>query len=96
MSIKDEFNRQFQPEIADMSLPERLAGRYRPESCLLSREGREVWLLSRPEGERYVLKIDRTGQRDLAGEFALMGRLPRDLEGRVPLPVDYFEKEGEG
>lgn len=94
MSIKDEFNRQFQPEIADMSLPERLAGRYRPESCLLSREGREVWLLGDAEGERYVLKIDRTGQRDLAGEFALMGRLPRDLEGRVPLPVDYFEEDG--
>lgn len=94
MSIKDEFDRQFQPVIEDMVLPERLAGRYRPESCLLSREGREVWLL-RDEGDgQYVLKIDRTGQRDLAGEYALMERLPRDLAGRVPLPVDCFEEAG--
>lgn len=75
-----------------MVLPERLAGRYRPESCLLCREGREVWLLGDGEGGRYVLKIDRTGRRDLAGEFSLMGRLPQDLAGRVPLPVDCFQE----
>lgn len=78
--------------IADMVLPERLAGRYRPESCLLCREGREVWLLGDGEGRRYILKIDRTGRRDLAGEFSLMGRLPQDLAGRVPLPVDCFQE----
>lgn len=94
MNIKDEFNRQFQPEISDISLPERLAGAYRPESCLLCREGNEVWRLSGPGDGRFVLKIDRTGKRNLAGEFALMGRLPQDLEGRVPLPVDYFEEDG--
>ena len=92
MSIKDEFNRQFQPAIEDISLPERLAGRYRPESCLASREDGEVWLLGDAEGGRYVLKIDRTGKRDLAGEFALMERLPRELA--VPLPVDCFEEGG--
>lgn len=75
-----------------MALPERLAGRCRPESCLLCREGREVWLLGDGEGGRYILKIDRTGQRDLAGEYALMGRLPQDLAGRVPLPVDCFQE----
>lgn len=79
-----------------MALPERLAGRYRPASCLLSREGREVWLLRDNAGGRYVLKIDRTGRRDLAGEFSLMGRLPQDLAGRVPLPVDCFEEGGAG
>lgn len=78
--------------IADMVLPERLAGRYRPESCLLCREGREVWLLRDDRGGQYILKIDRTGRRDLAGEFSLMGRLPRELEGRVPLPVDCFQE----
>lgn len=75
-----------------MVLPERLAGRYRPESCLLCREGREVWLLGDGAGGQYVLKIDRTGRRDLAGEFSLMGRLPQDLAGRVPLPVDCFQE----
>lgn len=75
-----------------MILPERLAGRYRPESCLLCREGREVWLLRDDGGGQYILKIDRTGRRDLAGEFSLMGRLPQDLAGRVPLPVDCFQE----
>ena len=91
MSVKDEFNRQFQPVVENIALPERLAGHYRPESCLLCREGREVWLLRNGEGGRYVLKIDRTGRRDLAGEFSLMGRLPQDLAGCVPLPVDCFQ-----
>lgn len=94
MNVKDKFNQHFQPVIEDMPLPERLAGRYRPESCLLCREGQEVWLLEDAGGGQYVLKIDRTGQRDLAGEFALMGRLPQDLAGSVPLPVDYFEEDG--
>ena len=94
MSIKDKFNQEFQPVIADVILPERLADHYRPESCLLCREGREVWLLRDDGGGRYVLKIDRTGRRDLAGEFSLMAHLPQDLAGRVPMPVDCFEEDG--
>lgn len=74
-----------------LSLPARLAERYRPESCL-SDAG--VWLLRDESGNRFILKIDRGGERDLAAEYALMQRLPPELEGRVPRAVDCF-REGE-
>lgn len=92
MSLKEEFDREFQPVLESISLPGRLAGRYFPESCIACREGGEVWVLRDGPGNRFILKIDRTGQRDLAGEFALMRRLPRELEGRVPQPVECFQE----
>lgn len=92
LSLKEEFDREFQPVLESVSLPERLAGRYTPESCAAGREDGEVWLLRDGAGSRFILKIDRSGQRDLAGEFALMQRLPRDL--RAPRPVDCFQEGG--
>jgi len=96
LSLKDNFDQEFQPVLEDMRLPRRLADAYRPESCLVRREGSEIWLLRGREGGRFVLKLDRTGKCDLAGEFRLMQRLPRELEGSVPMPVDCFEEDGVG
>lgn len=93
MSLKEEFDRDFQPVLESISLPERMAGRYCPESCIACREGGEIWLLRDGSGNRFVLKIDRTGERNLAGEYDLMRRLPRELEGRVPQPVDCFQED---
>ena len=92
MSLKEDFDWEFQPVLEGISLPERLAERYFPESCIACREDSEVWLLRDGSGDRFILKIDRTGERDLAGEYALMQCLPRDLEGRVPRPVDCFQE----
>lgn len=92
MSLKEEFDRGFQPVLESISLPERLAERYTPESCIACREDSEVWLLRDGPGGLFILKVDRTGARDLPGEFALMQRLPRELEGRVPRPVDCFRE----
>lgn len=92
LSLKEKFNREFQPVLESISLPERLAGRYTPESCVACREDGEVWLLRDGADSRFILKIDRTGERDLAGEFALTRHLPREL--RVPQPVDCFQEGG--
>jgi len=94
LSLKEKFNQEFQPVLEDMRLPPRLADTYRPESCLVHREGCEIWLLRGTDGGQFVLKLDRTGKSDLAGEFRLMQRLPRELEGSVPMPVDCFEEDG--
>lgn len=96
MSLKEKFDREFQPVLETISLPERLAEHYSPESCLACREDGEVWLLRDEPGNRFILKIDRAGERDLAGELALMQRLPPELEGRVPRPVDCFQEDGTG
>lgn len=90
LSLKEEFDRDFQPVLESISLPERLAGRYTPESCVACREDGEVWLLRDGADSRFILKVDRTGARDLAGEFALTRRLPQNL--RVPRPVDCFQE----
>ena len=92
MSLKEEFDRDFQPVLESISLPERMKGRYRPESCIACREGCEIWLLRDGTGNRFVLKIDRTKEQDLAGEYALTRSLPRELEGCVPRPVDCFQE----
>lgn len=94
MSKKDDFIRQFQSGLEETPLPERIVSRWRPESCLSHREDGEVWLLRDAEGKRFVLKIDHTGRRDLAGEYELLRRFPPALKGKVPEAADYFEEGG--
>lgn len=45
MSLKEEFDRDFQPVLESVSLPERLAGSYTPESCMACREDGEIYLI---------------------------------------------------
>lgn len=92
MSVKEGFDQEFQPVLESISLPERLAGSYLPESCVACREDGEVWLLRDGADRQFILKIDRIGERDLAGEFALTRHLPREL--RVPRPVVCFQEGG--
>jgi len=92
LSLKDEFNREFQPLLEDAPLPERLAGTYRPETCLARREAGEVWLLRDGTGDRFILKTAWDKRRDLSEEFALLDQLSQELS--VPRPVEYFEEDG--
>ena len=94
MNKKDDFIRQFQSDLEDVSLPERIVFRWRPENCLSRKEDGEVWLLRDANEKRFVLKIDSAGRRDLAGEFELLRRFPPELKGKVPEAADYFEEEG--
>lgn len=94
MDKKNDFIRQFQADLEDVPLPERIVSRWRPENCLSRKEDGEVWLLRDAEEKRFVLKIDSAGRRDLAGEFELLRRFPPELKGRVPEAADYFEEEG--
>lgn len=94
LSVKDDFLREFQPVLEDAPLPERIVSRWQPESCLSHKEDGEVWLLRDGEGNFFILKIDRAGRRDLAGEFDLLQQFPPELEGKVPRAVDYFEENG--
>ena len=94
MDEKEKIIQEFQAELENAPLPERLAETYRPESCLTHREDGEVWLLRDKGGERYILKTGSAGRRSLAREFALLGQLLQELEGRVPRPVDCFEEGG--
>lgn len=94
MSKKDDFITQFQSVLEEAPLPERIVSRWQPESCLSHRQDGEVWLLRDEEGNRFILKIDKAGRRDLAGEFELLRRFPPELRGKVPEAADYFEEEG--
>lgn len=94
LSKKDDFIRQFQSALGETPLPERVVSHLWPESCLSHNDNGEVWLLRDAEGKRFILKIDKTGRRDLAGEFELLRRLPPELKGKVPEAADYFEEEG--
>lgn len=94
MSKKDDFIRQFQSDLEEAPLPERIVSRFRRENCLSRKEDGEVWLLRDAQERRFVLKTDHAGRRDLAGEFELLRRFPPELKGKVPEAVDYFEEEG--
>lgn len=84
----------YQSAADELSLPGRLSSRYRPESCLAEKEGGGVWLLQGADGNQYILKTSRTNKQTLAREYALMEQMPEDLNGLVPMPVDYFEQDG--
>lgn len=94
MNKKDDFIRQFQSDLEEAPLPQRIVSRLRPENCLSRKEDGEVWLLRDAEENRFILKIDHVGRRDLAGEFELLRRFPPELKGKVPEAADYFEEEG--
>lgn len=94
MSVKDDFIRQFQQVLEEAPLPARILSRWQPESCLSHREDGEVWLLRDAEEKRFILKTDRAGRRDLAGEFELLRRFTPELAGKVPEAADYFEEGG--
>lgn len=94
MSKKDDFIRQFQSDLEEAPLPERIVSQFRRENCLSRKEDGEVWLLRDAQEKRFVLKTDYAGRRDLAGEFELLRRFPPELKGKVPEAVDYFEEEG--
>ena len=90
-----EFLEQFQADLDRLPLPDRIRSAWRPETCL-SRGGQgEVWLLSgRETGEQAALKIRPAEGIDLEEEYRLLERLPEDLAGQVPRPLDFFREGG--
>lgn len=94
MGVKDDFIRQFRAVLEEAPLPARILSRWQPESCLSHNEDGEVWLLRDAEKKRFILKTDRAGRRDLAGEFGLLKRFPAELAGKVSEAADYFEEAG--
>lgn len=92
MDRTSDFFQEFQASLDAVSLPEAAARDYRLESCLVEGSQGSVWLVRRKkDGERFVLRISREG--GLREEFETMRRLPRDLIGQVPAPVDFFEED---
>lgn len=90
-----EFLERFQTGLDQVPLPDRIASAWRLESCLSHGDQGEVWLLSgRENGERAVLKIRPADGIDLEEEHRMLERLPEDLAGQVPRPLDFF-REGE-
>lgn len=93
MDIKSEFMLQYRSAADEPALPRRISSRYRLESCLAGTESGGVWLMRGADECQYILKIDRAGRQALAREYAVMGQLPGEFSGLVPMPVDYFEQD---
>lgn len=93
MDLRADFLREFQPALDSLCLPEGLAASYQPESCLAQNPLCSTWIIRRrADGARFILRFGT--DEELRGEFEAMGRLPQELAGRVPLPVEFCEENG--
>lgn len=92
MNLTSDFLQEFQPALDQIALPE-AAAPYQLVSCFSQSETGSVWLIRRRSGgEPLILRMDSA--MDLQAEFQLMKRLPQDLSGQTPQPVDFFQEDG--
>ncbi len=93
MGLSDDFLMEYRQKILrHIELPFVLKDSYEIESCLKSKEGREVLLLRSRDGERIILKKQPAGRDDsLKNEFALLRQISCPY---LPNAMDCFVENG--
>lgn len=93
-NLKEEFEAEYQAQIQDIPLPDKIKQQYHIVEILKESENKNVFLLEDSDGNRTVLKqYHKEYEQFSKNEYEILRTLQKTSNPCFPKPVDYFVQD---